>query len=59
MFFNLPIINITVKALVLSNCARMYQLARIPARRVSVLRSSIVQSIVWTFAITAEVTSLA
>lgn len=37
----------------------IYQLPRIPARNMSVFRSSTVQSIVWTLAITAEVTSLA
>ncbi|KAJ0841124.1 hypothetical protein HanPSC8_Chr14g0626811 [Helianthus annuus] len=36
-----------------------YQLALIPATSMSVLRSSMVQSMVCTFAITAEVTSLA
>ena len=38
---------------------QIYQLILIPARRVSVLRSSTVQSMVWILAITAEVTSLA
>jgi len=44
---------------ILYSYENMYQLERIAARRVSVLRSSTVQSMVWILAITAEVTNLA
>ena len=42
-----------------TKCTTIHQFVRIPASKVSVFRSSTVQSMVWILAITADVTSLA